>query len=996
MNIKKYLYFGYLNQQNYNLMKIYYFILTLFFCSISFAQTTISGSVNDDKGQPIPGVNIKVVGENSGTVTDGDGKFTLKSAKKPPFKVEVSSIGFASQTVEVNSNGQNLKVSLASEDMKLDEIVISASRAPERVRESPVTIERMTPKDIKKTASPTFYDGLENLKEVHMNTSSMSFKSINTRGFATVANTRFMQLVDGMDNSSPLLNFVLGNLIGVSELDVANVELLPGASSALYGANAFNGILFMNSQSPFVNPGISAYVKYGQTSQKAAGNRDYADYGVRLAGVFSPHFAAKGNFTYMRGTDWYATDYQDLANPGADRSFYNYNGVNVYGDEVSTNLNGVADGMLAAGAITPAQFAVFNAILPNYNVSRTGYNEVDLTDNKVANAKIDFSLHVKPWATNQSCDWAKELEIIWQSKFGFGNTVYQGANRYYLNDFFMQQHKLEFKGKNFFLRGYTTTENGGNSYDMLFTGININRQWKPDATWFGQYAAAYVQATLAGQTPEVSHQLARLYSDYNITSGLPLPAVTGPSRYLPGTPEFNNAFNKVTSNPDVLSGSKLVDESRIYHSDANYNFKDLLKVVEIQIGGSYRLYELNSFGRIYTDKDSQINYSDYGAYTQAQKKLLNDRLKLTGSIRYDKSKNFEGNYSPRLSGVYSAGAKKQHNFRASYQTGFRNPTTQDQYIGFNVGNAVLLGSAPDNLIRYSETLPVSANGQIFSGSPTVVMNGNNAYFNSYTAASATAFGAAVAAAGPTNQAQLAAAIVAASPLLVKTNVDYVKPETVRAIELGYRGQLKGFDFDINGYYNTYNDFIGNLTVVAPYYGIASQNATFAPGSPEFQSAFALTQNDRRAYQLYTNTDVEINSLGFGFGVGKKVYKNFEINANYNYAQFDFDQAKDPSFEPGFNTPKHRAKLSLGNDQLFKNFGFNVSGRWNSEYLYQSSFADGMISEATVIDAQINYSIPFLKSTIKVGASNIGGKEYRQILGAGAIGSQYFASLTINP
>ncbi|MBN8640628.1 MAG: TonB-dependent receptor [Flavobacteriales bacterium] len=962
-------------------MKIYYFILTLFFCSISFAQTTISGSVNDDKGQPIPGANIKVVGDSAGTVTDGDGKFSLKSSKKPPFKVEISSIGFATQSLDVSSSGQTLNVVLNSENTQLDEIVISASRAPERVRESPVTIERMTPKDIKKTASPTFYDGLENLKEVHMNTSSMSFKSINTRGFATVANTRFLQLVDGMDNSSPLLNFVLGNLIGVSEIDVQSVELLPGASSALYGANAFNGILFMNSQSPFTKQGISAYVKYGQTSQKAAGNRDYADYGVRLAKAFTPHIAAKGNFTYMRGTDWYATDYQDLANPGADRSFYNYNGVNVYGDEVSTNLNGVADGLLAAGAITPAQFTVFNNILPNYNVSRTGYNEVDLTDNKVANAKIDFSVHVKPWAT-ASKDWAKEIEFIWQSKFGFGNTVYQGANRYYLNDFFMEQHKLELKGNNFFLRGYTTTENGGNSYDMLFTGININRQWKSDATWFGQYAGAYVQSTLAGQTPEQAHVTARNIAD------------TG--RLIPGTDAFNSAFKTVTSNPDVLSGSKLVDESRIYHSDGNYNFKNLIKFAEIQVGGSYRLYELNSFGRIYTDKDSQINYTDYGAYTQVQKKLMEDRLKLTGSIRYDKSKNFDGNYSPRISAVYSAGAKKQHNFRGSFQTGFRNPTTQDQYIGFNVGNAVLLGSAPDNLIRYTEDLPVSASGQAFSGSPLVTMNGNNAYFNSYTAASATAFGAAVAAAGPTNQAQLFAAIEAAAPLLVKTNVDYVKPETVRAIELGYRGDLKGFNIDLNGYYNTYNDFIGNLTVVAPYYGTASQGGSFAAPNAAFQSAFALTQNDRRAYQLYTNTNVEIKSLGFGVGVSRKVYKNFELSANYNYAEFDFDQAKDPSFEAGFNTPKHRVKASLGNEKLFKNFGFNVSGRWNSEYLYQSSFADGMISEATVIDAQINYSIPALKSVIKLGASNLGGKEYRQILGAGAIGSQYFASLTINP
>lgn len=229
-------------------MKIYYFILTLFFCSISFAQTAVSGSVKDDKNEPIPGANISIVGDASGTISDGDGKFSLSTKAQLPITIEISNVGYGVQTVKITTNNQVVNVVLKQEETQLDEIVVSASRTPEKIRESPVTIERMTIRDIKKTASPTFYDGLENLKEVQMNTSSMSFKSINTRGFATVANTRFLQLVDGMDNSSPLLNFVLGNLIGVSEIDVQSVELLPGASSALYGANAFNGILFMNSK----------------------------------------------------------------------------------------------------------------------------------------------------------------------------------------------------------------------------------------------------------------------------------------------------------------------------------------------------------------------------------------------------------------------------------------------------------------------------------------------------------------------------------------------------------------------------------------------------------------------------------------------------------------------------------------------------------------------------------------------------------------------------
>ena len=944
-------------------MRIYLLLLSLFFCSISFAQNSISGTVADSGGQPVIGANVKIIGDVAGSVTDADGKFVLTSSKKPPYVIEISSVGFVSKKVNIVSLNQKVSVTLSDEDNLLNEIVVSASRTPERVLESPVTIERMGIADIKKTASATFYDGLENLKEVQMNTSSLSFKSINTRGFATVANTRFMQLVDGMDNSSPLLNFVLGNMIGVSEIDVQSVELLPGASSALYGANAFNGILFMNSKSPFTSQGITAYAKYGQTSQKAAGSNDFVDYGIRMAHAFSPKLAAKANFTYMHGTDWYATNYDDKTVVGRDRNHVNYDGINVYGDEVTTNLKGVGQS-LAALNIIPASAV---NLLPNYNVSRTGYNEVDLTDNKASNTKIDFSLHYKPFAD--------DLEVIWQSKFGWGNAVYQGANRYYLNDFFMQQHKLEIKGKNFFVRGYTTNEDGGKSYDMLFTGININRVWKDDKTWFGQYAGAYVGATLAGQTPENAHIIARSTAD------------TG--RLIPGTAAFRSAFNKVTNEASVLTGSKLVDNSKIYHSDANYNFKDLIEFAEIQIGGSYRAYQLNSHGRIYTDKDGPINYDEYGAYTQVTKKFIDDRLKFTGSVRYDKAQNFDGNISPRVSLVYSGGESRRHNFRGSFQTGFRNPSTQDQYIGFNVGSALLLGSAPDNLTRFSEVRgndidgsgTISAFGQAILGSNTVVLNGLNAYNNSYTATSVGQFSA-----------------TGNAGLLRKTNVDYVKPEQVKAFELGYRSFIRDVSIDINGYYNIYNDFIGNLNVIAPYYGTTQDapNPTPNPADPGFQTLAALQGGDYRVYQLYTNTDVEIKSLGFGLGLSKKVYRDFEVGVNYNYAEFKFDQEKDPSFEAGFNTPKHRVKASFGNEKLFENFGFNISGRWSSEYLWQSTMVDGMIDAATVIDAQINYNIPKLKSTLKLGASNIGGKEYAQVLGAGLIGQQYFASWTINP
>lgn len=921
----------------------------MFFCGITFAQTTISGSVKDSKNQPVPGANVKVAGDNSGTVTDSDGNFSLTTTKKPPFDVEISSVGYGAKKVSVTSNNQKVTAILTDEETKLDEIVVSASRTPERVLESPVTIERMSLKEIKSTTAASYYDGLENLKEVHFNTSSLGFKSVNTRGFATVANTRFLQLVDGMDNSSPALNFVLGNLIGLSELDVANVELLPGASSALYGANAFNGIMFMNSKSPFTNQGLSFYFKYGQTTQEIAGTNDYWDFGLRAAHAFTPHFAAKANFTFLKATEWIAGDTRDLTvNNTGSVTNPNYDGLNSYGDEVTTNIKSVGVGLAAAGLI-PASAV---NLLPNYNVARTGYREQDLNDNTVKSVKADFSLHFKPWAN--------DTEIVFQHKIGLGNTIYQGANRYSLKNFFMNQTRLEVKGKNFFVRGYMTAENAGDSYDMRFAAWNVNRAWKDDRTWFGQYAGAFIQSTLAGATPEQAHAAGRATAD------------TG--RFLPGSTQFNNALATISADPSLTTGSRFQDQSKIYHSDVNYNFRDIIKFAEFQLGGSYRQYELNSNGTIFTDFDGPIRYDEYGAYAQVQKKLLkDDRLKFTGSVRYDKAQNFDGFYSPRVSFVYSAGDKKQHNFRASYQTGFRNPTTQDQYIGLDLGPFALIGSAPDNLDRFQETFNVSAAGQLINGGvSTATLDGNDAYNNAYTLTSFQTF------AQTGNPADLQVA-----------NVDLVKPERVQAFDVGYRSVIKNdLTVDITGYYNIYNDFLNQSRVVTPYYGNV---VTDAPNA-----IAALANGDRRVYQIYSNSKTEVTSLGFGIGLSKKVYKEFELSANYNYAEFTFDQAKDPSFIPSFNTPKHRVKASLGNQKLFKNFGFNTNVRWNTEYLWQSSFADGMVPENVVFDAQINYAIPTLKSVLKIGATNLFGEDYIQVIGAGAIGQQWFASITINP
>jgi outer membrane receptor for ferrienterochelin and colicin len=917
-------------------------LFILLFCAISFAQSTVTGKVTDDSGQPLPGANIIVIGTTLGAVSDFDGNFTLNVSQNSPFSIQVSSVGFQSVTQEVTSNTQTLDFVLV-EGTALDEVVVSASRTPESVRESPVTIERLDAKDIKLSSSPSFYAGLENLKGVDVHQGSLTFNSVNTRGFATYANTRFVQLVDGMDNASPVLNFVLGNMLGLNELDVQSVELLPGASSALYGANAFNGILFMNSKNPFDHPGVSFYYKQGITSQKAGGENSFTDFGIRTAYKFSDKFAAKASFSYLKGTDWTANDTNQYvlgAIGSADailpfRSSPAHDALNVYGDEVTLgalglNLKNVAQSLEAGGLIPPGA----SALVPAVNVGRTGYKESDLTDYDANSLKADFSLNYRPFAN--------DIEIEWKSKIGRGNTIYQGANRYQIKDFTLQQHKLEIRGNNFFLRGYTTSESAGNSYDMRFTGINMNKVGAQE--WFGTYTGAYLAGILGGATDAQAHAGARQFADNVLTP-------------QPGSPEFIALFNKVTSDPNVATGSKFLDNSKMHIGEGNYNFKSLLNdAMDLQIGGSFRQYSLNSSGTIFTDYDGPIDYEEYGAYVQAIKKLADDRLKLTGSVRYDKNEFFDASYSPRISVGYAAGENRQHNFRASFQTGFRNPHTQALFIGFNVGRAILVGGAPDNLDR---------------DLPGTSLKPRDAYFDSYTLASVQAVGA-------------TGDITLLRPVNGTGVTPLVKQEQVSAIDVGYRGKLGPFTTDLNVYYNTYQDFLAEKLVVTPNNG----TVTDASGVVD------IATGNYTVFQVNTNSDADVNSYGAVIGLSTKIARDFNFGINYTYSHLDFDQSSDPDFSAGFNTPDHKVKVSFGNENLFENFGFNVNVRWSDEYLWQASIANAVMPARTVVDAQLNYSITSIKSIFKVGGTNLGGKEFQSAVGGPFIGSQYYVSWTI--
>ena len=173
-----------------------------------------------------------------------------------------------------------------------------------------------------------------------MVTSSILFKTPwARRGFNGSGNLRMNQLVDGMDNQAPGLNFSVGNIVGLNELDVDNVELLPGASSALYGSGGMTGTILMTSKDPYKYQGLSAQIKQGvnHLGDPNSSAAPYYDWMARYAQAFNK-FAFRISAEYTQAKDWYATDYRNYSpvkgTPiSGNRSQPDYNGVNSYGDE---------------------------------------------------------------------------------------------------------------------------------------------------------------------------------------------------------------------------------------------------------------------------------------------------------------------------------------------------------------------------------------------------------------------------------------------------------------------------------------------------------------------------------------------------------------------------------------------------------------------------------------------------------------------------------------
>ncbi len=903
--------------------------------SLIAQQNDVSGYVlNGEDQSPVAGVTITIKGIMDATQTDEKGFFMLKTNHAYPLVIVFTSSGYISKELTVYSS-KAIQVKFETAVLPIEELVVGATRLAIKHINVPVTVERVSSKQIVQAPASSYYDMAGNLKGVDLTTSSLTFKTISTRGFNGSGSSRVNQQVDGMDNQAPGLNFFVGNFLGLTELDVDNMEILSGASSALYGPGGMNGTVLINSKSPFKYPGLSVQVKQGVMNIDKT-QRDnitgFQDYSLRWAKSFNNKFAFKIGGQFIKGTDWLAHDSSNYLRtgtvgkviPGTRQTDPKYDGVNVYGDEVSVDIRPFLQGAIAANpALNPILSGFLNDPL---GVSRTGYHEKHIIDPVTKNIKLSGALHYK---------LSQKLEAIFAAYWATGNSVYTGNNRYALKDIKLGQYKLELKHNNWFLRSFTTQENAGQAYSATTTPIFMNEAWKRSfdpsnisGSWYPQYTQAFVtqaatvfQQTFAGAlNAGHSQQQAMAMAQAAVQGGAQqfhngARAFADEGRPQPGTPQFKQLFDAIRKIP-IPKGGLFVEKSQLWMTEGQYNLSSIVKVAEVVVGANIKNYILDSDGTLFIDKPGEpIKFSEIGGYAQVTKRLFQELLSVSVSGRYDKNEDFKGRFTPRATALIRVA--KNNNIRLSFQQAYRFPTTQQKYIMLDVGDYTILGGLPWVL----DTMQSKAN-------PVVDISTGKVF-----------------------------------------EYRELKPENMRSFEIGFKGQVtEQLMIDAYGYFGKYQDFLG-------------RNALFQPATGE-------------VYSTVVNSNTNVKTHGFGFSIDYALLAGFKVFANgYTDVLTDVPEG----FQSYFNTPKYRANAGFSNAGVGKNkrVGFNIVWRWQDAFRWDGELANGNLEAFHTLDAQVNYRLPNIKSMIKFGATNLLNNYYKNAFANPEVGGLYYASFAFN-
>ncbi|MCS6821711.1 MAG: carboxypeptidase-like regulatory domain-containing protein [Microscillaceae bacterium] len=994
----------------------------------------VTGTVTDEKGNPLVGVSIVVEGTFIGTTTDSKGNFSLKpDFSKGSVTLVFSYVGYQTQKQTV-SDGQNLTVQLAEANLIGDEIIVSASRIEENVLRTPVTVEKIGIKELEIAPSTELFSSFSRFKGIDVNQSSLLLSSVSTRGFNSAKSERIIQLVDYVDIVSPSLSLYAGNMLGPIELDLESVDIIYGANSALYGSNAFNGVILQNTKDPFTYEGLAASLKVG--------TRNLFDAQIRYAQKFMNNkLAVKFNASYMMANEFIGANYdainrEVISSPplngvrlaGADPlnnpfgSPLGYNAVNRYGD-LGTTITALAplNGGTAPRVYTPG-FTEKELIMVG-----TKEDHFRLLDNDRFNAGF--------WRINPSVHYLinEKTKATLEYKTARGNGIYQSSNRYAWRNIVSDVIRAEVRSDKWFVRAYTTRDTGGNTYDLGFLGNAL--QQTPIAegevipgsnmrypsyiqNYFTLWASAFTVARTTGAPagapiPNVfnPHVLGPDGKPVQFTLPFAIPNLSGgdPNSILqaqalasqiaaivqlqPGSAEFNRLRNLIANGVGNLNVNGALEPLRTFGTPATAPalpliikgaaFTNASRLIDLSaqydfknIANSGVDFIIGGSGRLFNLTSNGTLFSD-GDNSPLRDGNSND------INRRDNIQNWEF-------GIYAQAQKSFFDNRLRLAAAARNDNFKNfgSRLSPRISAVLSLGENRQHNIRTSYAVafraPTQVDQYIYLDIGPILLRGN--VENGYSAITGNATPADLVTFANTGA-------LPANSTASLTKIKKLDLERMSTWEIGYKGNLfKGFYLDASYYYSQYQNFIGTSRFFAREDGRELTKEDF-DASPTNPFAPFKNPNDRtraRFMQAWVNSDAIVFSQGAQFGFEYFITKPFNLTANYTYAVI----SDVPGLILGFNTPMHKVNVGA-NGEPFKNFNYSFNIRWVDSYLYFMPFAEGRIESFYTLDAQISYRVPSLNTTFRIGGTNITDQNAVQVYGSAPIGRILYAGATFD-
>ena len=279
-------------------MRRLFFLLCLLIVQMTvMAQSTkISGRITDVKTkEPLSGASVVAKATGIGTSTDADGNFSLTLPKAGKVTLVISYVGYAD--VEKSVDGGTVNVELRTSSGMGDEVVVSASKRPEKITRAPATISVITAKDFSQSSSFNVGELASKIQGVEFVRTGVTGVGFNARGFNNAFNAKILQMTDGrnsmMAGGSGLPSGIMNTVI---KEDIERFEVVLGPNSALYGPNAHNGIANTITKDPRKYQGTDIVI--------GAGNRDVFTGRFRNAAKLNNKWAYKLTGEHTTGNEF--------------------------------------------------------------------------------------------------------------------------------------------------------------------------------------------------------------------------------------------------------------------------------------------------------------------------------------------------------------------------------------------------------------------------------------------------------------------------------------------------------------------------------------------------------------------------------------------------------------------------------------------------------------------------------------------------------------------